>query len=148
MCNTKRHDQWQDYILFLWSYIQEEPMYFKTTPQSFAFALFALVVVLVFLNLIFMISRENEMIVSNHNARKFHAFPVAQNYERKDWHDWQFIEYEKTRTGPGEHGKGLLLTDPYEIELNKNLSKVEGLSPLTTDKISVNRSVPDGRLPV
>lgn len=68
-------------------------------------------------------------------------------YERKDWHDWEFIEYEKSRQGPGEQGKPHVLTDPGDIELNEKLFPVEGLYAVISDKISVNRSVPDTRLP-
>lgn len=72
-------------------------------------------------------------------------YPLATKYERKDWHDWQFIEYEKSRVGPGEQGKPYYLTDPKDIELNDKLYKVEGLNALVSDKISVNRSLPDTR---
>lgn len=75
------------------------------------------------------------------------AYPVVTNYQRKDWHDWKFINYEKNREGPGENGKSFKLTDPEEIELNKKLFKTEGLYVVVSDKISVNRSVPDTRLP-
>lgn len=78
---------------------------------------------------------------------KSDVFPVAQNYEKKDWHDWQFMKYEKTREGPGEQGTAVVLTDPAEIELSKKFSKLEGLSLVVSDKISVNRSLADGRLP-
>lgn len=78
----------------------------------------------------------------------FMRYPVAQNYERKDWHDQRFIEYELTREGPGEQGRAFYLTDPVDIELNGRLFEQEGLSAVVSDKISVNRSVPDLRLPV
>lgn len=66
--------------------------------------------------------------------------------ERKDWHDYAFIKYERKRKGPGEQGKPVILTDPLDIELNDKLFKTEGLYPIVSDKISVNRSVPDTRL--
>lgn len=78
---------------------------------------------------------------------KFMDYPVAQNYDRRDWHDWWFIEYEMTREGPGEQGQAFYLTDAGDIELNKKLSQQEGLFAVVSDKISVNRSVPDTRLP-
>lgn len=65
--------------------------------------------------------------------------------EKKDWHDYEFIEYEKSREGPGEQGKPFILTDPKDIELNDKLSKIEGLYAVVSDKISVNRSIPDFR---
>ena len=78
---------------------------------------------------------------------KSKVYPVPSNYDRKDWHDWKFIEYEKNRKGPGENGKPFILTDPADIELNDKLFKIEGLYVVVSDKISVNRSVPDTRLP-
>lgn len=74
---------------------------------------------------------------------KFYSF--ATNYDRKDWHDWKFIEYEKTREGPGEQGKEYKLTDPDEIARNEKIYKENGLYGLVSDKISVNRSIPDMR---
>lgn len=71
----------------------------------------------------------------------FSAYP-----KRKDWHDWKFIEYEKSRTGPGEQGKPFELTNPEDIALNQKLFRIEGLYVVVSDKISVNRSVPDTRL--
>ena len=73
-------------------------------------------------------------------------YPIAKNYKRKDWHDWKFIEYEKSREGPGEQGKPYVLTDPDDIKLNQKLFNIEGLYVVVSDKISVNRSVPDTRL--
>lgn len=72
---------------------------------------------------------------------------IEENVELKDWHDYKFIEYEKNRSGPGENGEGLELTD--ENEIKENLSKVEsyGFYLKTSEKISVNRSVPDTRIP-
>jgi polypeptide N-acetylgalactosaminyltransferase len=74
-------------------------------------------------------------------------YPVATNYERKDWHDWKFIENEKLRVGPGENGTAFHLSDPEDIALNYKLFAIEGLYAIISDKISVNRSVPDTRLP-
>lgn len=73
-------------------------------------------------------------------------YPVATNYERKDWHDWEFIKYEKSREGPGEQGRPFSLNDTEEIETNEKLFKREGLFVIVSDKISVNRSVPDTRM--
>jgi hypothetical protein len=73
------------------------------------------------------------------------AYPLATNYQRKNWHDQKFIDYEKLREGPGEQGKPLNLTDPDDIEENDRLFKIEGLFVIVSDKISVNRSVPDTR---
>jgi hypothetical protein len=69
----------------------------------------------------------------------------ATDFEKKDWHDYEFMKYEASRVGPGEQGQGFKLTDPADIKLNAEVSKIEGLSAIVSDKISVNRSVPDTR---
>ena len=81
-----------------------------------------------------------------YNHKKFNH-KLSDNLDRKDWHDWQFIKLEKERKGPGENGQPFDLTDPADIELNDKLFKIEGLYVVVSDKISVNRSVPDTRLP-
>lgn len=72
-------------------------------------------------------------------------YPFAQNFMRKDWHNWKQIEYEKSRAGFGEQGDGLILKHPDHIQLNEKLFKQEGLNALISDIISVNRSLPDAR---
>ncbi|CRK96601.1 CLUMA_CG009999, isoform A [Clunio marinus] len=84
----------------------------------------------------------------NEIARYDQKYPVVTDYERKDWHDWDFLQKENLRNGPGERGKPYKLTDPEDIKLNEKLFKIEGLYALVSDKISVNRSVPDTRLPI
>lgn len=80
------------------------------------------------------------------NEINFQKYPVLQNYERKDWHDYQFMAYELEREGPGEQGKPYTLTDPDDIQRNEELFKIEGLFAVVSDLISVNRSVPDTRI--
>lgn len=72
-------------------------------------------------------------------------YPFVTNFDRIDWTDYAFMEYEANRTGPGENGAGITLTDPKEIEQNEELKKIEGLCALCSDKIDVNRSVSDTR---
>lgn len=74
-------------------------------------------------------------------------YPFATNYERKDYHDYIFMEYEATRVGPGESGRKYVLTDPSDIERSKEQEKFFGFSTTASDHISVNRSLPDIRLP-
>lgn len=81
----------------------------------------------------------------NDKHRSGNIYPVVTNYEVKDWHDYEFINYETSRRGPGENGTAVFLTDPREIELDRELYKIEGLSVVVCDKISVNRSLPDVR---
>jgi hypothetical protein len=80
--------------------------------------------------------------ISEINPKKYWR---ASDFEKKDWHDYEFMKYEASRTGPGEQGEGFKLTDPADIKLNAEVSKIEGLHAIVSDKISVNRSVPDVR---
>lgn len=79
----------------------------------------------------------------SHVGRK--KYPVAENYTRRDWHDYSFMDYESKRSGAGEQGQPVVLTDPAEIELDKKLEFQEGFHVFVSDKISVNRSLPDSR---
>lgn len=88
------------------------------------------------------------------NIRRFHwdlakvgikQYPQAVDHERRDWHDYEFIKYEASRKGIGEQGEGFQLIDAAEIELGDKLNQEEGLTVVVSDKISVNRSVPDTR---
>jgi hypothetical protein len=80
--------------------------------------------------------------ISKVGLKKYRA---EKNYERIDWNDYEFMKYERERTGIGEQGKGHQLTDPKDIELDEKLEQVEGLNVIVSDKISVNRSVKDTR---
>lgn len=72
-------------------------------------------------------------------------YPFVTNLERKDWQDIDFIQYELSRKGPGERGQTVVLTDKTEILQNQKKLAREGLSVLISEKISVNRSLPDTR---
>lgn len=61
-----------------------------------------------------------------------------------DWHNYQFIEAEKRRTGIGEHGVPASVSDDEEAE-RKRLFDLNGFNGLLSDYISVNRSVKDIR---
>lgn len=63
----------------------------------------------------------------------------------KDWNNYKAILWEEQRSGPGEHGDPVTLTDPLEIELNEKLYNKTGFSVVISDKISVNRSILDTR---
>lgn len=116
---------------------------FRTFKSATFFAIFALA------SLCFVVINYDRIgkFLCSLSRSQFMSYQPAQNYDRKDWHDWEFIAYEMTREGPGEQGQGFFLTDAGDIELNKRLFEQEGLSGVVSDKISVNRSVPDLRLP-
>lgn len=63
----------------------------------------------------------------------------------KDWHDYKSIKIEKKRTGPGEQGKPVTLNDTLEIQQNDAEYDKTGYSVIVSNKISVNRSIPDNR---
>lgn len=72
-------------------------------------------------------------------------YPIATNYEKKDWHDYEFIKYEASREGLGEQGQAVELINPSWIAIDKKLNDAEGLHVFVSDKISVNRSIIDTR---
>lgn len=73
-------------------------------------------------------------------------YPFATNYEKKDYHDYEFIQMEATQEGPGEQGRKYELSEPDDVERNNELKKNLGFSAVVSDHISVNRSLSDVRL--
>lgn len=68
------------------------------------------------------------------------------NKIKMDWHDHAFIEEEKKRAGFGENGKGENFdSNTMNITENELLYKVNGFNAVISDKIALNRSVPDIR---
>jgi hypothetical protein len=74
-------------------------------------------------------------------------YPFATSYERKDYQNHELIQMELKREGPGEQGKEYVLTDYQDIERNKKIVEKFGFYGVASDHISVNRSLPDFRLP-
>lgn len=72
---------------------------------------------------------------------------LRKESERIDWNDYELMVNDALRTGFGEQGRGEKLTDLEEIKRNKKLFKTFGMSVVISDKISVNRSIPDLRHP-
>lgn len=73
-------------------------------------------------------------------------FLVKEN-EKVDWNDYELIKSDALRKGYGEHGQGETLSNPEEIKENEKLFETFGMSVVISDKISVNRSIPDFRHP-
>jgi hypothetical protein len=62
--------------------------------------------------------------------------------ELKDWHDYDFLNIEMTRNGPGERSS-YTLTDPDEIKQNEELLEKTGVALVVSNKISVTRALQD-----
>ena len=83
-----------------------------------------------------------------YNHKKFNHKTIRTTFDRKRLARLAIHQIgEGTKKVPGENGQPFNLTDPADIELNDKLFKIEGLYVVVSDKISVNRSVPDTRLP-
>jgi hypothetical protein len=68
--------------------------------------------------------------------------------EKIDWNDYPQLYMDSQRKGFGEQGQLMELTDLNDISKNEELYRTFGMSVLKSDKISVNRSVPDFRDPL
>ena len=65
--------------------------------------------------------------------------------KKVSWEDWDWINYERTRTGPGEQGFNFIETDPEILKKNEEWVKKEGFFVETSNKISITRALPDHR---
>ncbi|KAH8352919.1 hypothetical protein KR084_007287 [Drosophila pseudotakahashii] len=65
--------------------------------------------------------------------------------ERKDWHDYAAMEADRKRTGFGEHGVAVKVENPDEKQMETEMYEMNGFNGLLSDRISINRSVPDIR---
>jgi polypeptide N-acetylgalactosaminyltransferase len=74
-------------------------------------------------------------------------FRKSRNKEniKIDWHDYEFIQEEAKRVGPGEQGEGVTEVKPGDEDLDQRLFDENGYNGLISDYISVNRSVRDLR---
>ncbi|CRL06521.1 CLUMA_CG019455, isoform A [Clunio marinus] len=76
----------------------------------------------------------------------FSGRPKNVNGKKIDWHDYNLISDEQSRKGLGEQGKAEQL-DQSNKTLQDKLFHENGFNALLSDKISLNRSVPDIRHP-
>lgn len=83
-----------------------------------------------------------EKIMEHHNRV---VAEIESEGEKISWIDEKFVEMEKRRKGPGEQGEPYYLTDPVEIKENEEWYKKEGFFVIVSDKISVDRAMPDFR---
>lgn len=61
------------------------------------------------------------------------------------WENVTQIKMDAKRVGPGEQGLPYTLTDPEDIKENEKLFKVEGFYVVASNRISVERALPDKR---
>lgn len=93
----------------------------------------------------FDISSSRKFIIKEFSPINRNDYPIAVNFEQVDWTDYEFVKYEMQRVGPGEGGKPVNLKDPEDARKQMELVNIEGMCGVCSDKISVNRSVPDTR---
>lgn len=62
-----------------------------------------------------------------------------------NWENETQIKLDAQRKGPGEQGEPYKLTDPEDIERNEKLFHAEGFYVIVSDRISVERALPDKR---
>ncbi|XP_033631680.1 polypeptide N-acetylgalactosaminyltransferase 10-like [Asterias rubens] len=80
-------------------------------------------------------------------GRQFQKFVVGeQSLKKKDWHNYERLDAEKLRIGPGEHGKGVVMT-PDLKRTQKADTAANGFNERVSDMISLDRSLKDIRNP-
>lgn len=62
-----------------------------------------------------------------------------------DWHDWKLIDEDEYRTGLGEHGEPAYLS--HYPHSSKHINDTHGFNGYLSDRIALNRSLPDNRPP-
>ncbi|XP_046978846.1 N-acetylgalactosaminyltransferase 6 [Vanessa cardui] len=76
--------------------------------------------------------------------RKDEEYFVPTSLKKIDWHNYQQIDYERKRVGIGEHGLPAHLPQK-DTAIEKELYSVNGFNGALSDKIPLNRSLPDIR---
>lgn len=92
------------------------------------------------------LQREEEDKHIHHTGSFFNGQPKNIHKKKIDWHDYDYIKFDEKRTGLGEQGKPASLKKEEE-EMEDKLFKRNGFNAFLSDKISLNRSVPDIRHP-
>ncbi|XP_045480416.1 N-acetylgalactosaminyltransferase 6-like [Harmonia axyridis] len=119
---------------------------FKTIYKFFFIAGIS-VVCTVLLYRIFIKNPKNEISFRESFLKKAVFGPedvLILNGEKIDWHNYQLIEEDSKKKGPGEQGKSAVLKN-NEMENYEELYKVNGFNAALSDKIALDRSIPDIR---
>lgn len=108
----------------------------KFLKLGFTFVFFCVVV-----NLLSFKIRDSEVLDPEILSSK-----IFSDQNRKvSWEDWDFINYERTRSGPGENGQEWIVTDPAEIKINEEWITKEGFYVAANQKMSLTRTLPNHR---
>ncbi|XP_015682593.1 polypeptide N-acetylgalactosaminyltransferase 10-like, partial [Protobothrops mucrosquamatus] len=78
------------------------------------------------------------------HARQRNEAYLGNQQRKKDWHDRKAIKNDLQRTGNGEQGKPYPMTDTEQVD---QAYRENGFNIFVSDKISLNRSLPDIRHP-
>uniref|UniRef100_A0A8C0Q8U5 Polypeptide N-acetylgalactosaminyltransferase n=2 Tax=Canis lupus familiaris TaxID=9615 RepID=A0A8C0Q8U5_CANLF len=81
--------------------------------------------------------------LGSHNQQKKILF-VGDGQKLKDWHDKEAIRRDAQRVGNGEQGRPYPMTDAERVD---QAYRENGFNIYVSDKISLNRSLPDIRHP-
>lgn len=85
-----------------------------------------------------------------HQAHKDEMIKKSESFFRNpqkiriDWHDYKYIDAEKKQVGIGEGGVPVKLPVEDEPEQTRLVKKI-GFNALLSDRIALNRSIPDLR---
>nr|XP_020025103.1 polypeptide N-acetylgalactosaminyltransferase 10-like isoform X1 [Castor canadensis] len=79
----------------------------------------------------------------SHSRQKKTSF-LGDGQKLKDWHDKEAIKRDAQRVGNGEQGRPYPLTDAERVD---QAYRENGFNIYVSDKISLNRSLPDIRHP-
>lgn len=75
---------------------------------------------------------------------KSNIVEARSSNEKIDWHNYNLIEKDSKRTGPGEQGVPAFLSS-LESDNYEKLFRVNGFNAALSDKIALDRSLPDIR---
>ncbi|KAG1687667.1 putative polypeptide N-acetylgalactosaminyltransferase 10 [Nymphon striatum] len=91
-------------------------------------------------------SQKDVVDLQNPKVQDKNKIDVSNENEMVDWHNYEFIEAEKKRTGPAEQGVAYEPTDLDKKEKDR-LYSVNGFNAASSRRIAVDRAVPDIRHP-
>lgn len=107
------------------------------------FLKFCLVLIVFILFTNFILFLTNRSLVDKVKPRVLNAL------NRKiSWEDWEFVHYERTRSGPGENGEEWIVTDPEAKKRNEEWVRKEGFYVEVSNNMSLTRALPEHRLPM